>query len=329
MPLFIDIMPISKNADPNLTVCTLVYDGLCSFEYGICAEVFGLERPEMERWYDYSVCALDRKPMRTLGGLALSAPSNLNRIRNAGTVLIPGWRGSSEPPQKLLDALVDAYNNGARLLSICSGVFVLAATGLLAGKQATTHWRYCEILQEKFPDINVQPDVLYVDEGQILTSAGSAAGLDLCLHLVRRDWGSKIANSVARRLVLPAHREGGQVQYIERPVEDGNSALASVMDWARGHLDEPLDIDRLADRAGMSIRTLSRRFQSITGLSPGAWVQAERVNYARDLLEQSSQSVEQIAMASGFNSANALRHHFRQRLGTSPNQYRKLFLGQQ
>jgi AraC family transcriptional regulator, transcriptional activator FtrA len=264
--------------------------------------------------------------MRSVGGLKLSAPRNLDALADAGTILIPGWRGNSEkPPADFLAALVRAHARGARLLSICSGVFVLAATGLLSGLRATTHWRYCQELRDAYPDIDVQSDVLYVDEGRILTSAGSAAGLDLCLHLVHRDWGPGIANSVAKRLVIPAHRDGGQAQFIERPVQKDGHTLSSVLDWARAHLDEPLDIDRLADRAGMSIRTLSRQFQMLTGYSPGAWVQAERVRFARSLLEQSSQPVEQIATASGFSSANALRHHFRRHTGTSPQQYRRQF----
>ena len=326
MPIYIDIMPILNSPPKNTKVCTLIYDGLCAFEYGICAEVFGLDRPEFDNWYTYTACAIEDGPIRSVGGLELSIPKNLRMLENAGTILIPGWRGSSEPPPPdLIKALVRAHKRGARLLSICSGVFVLAATGLLSGLKATTHWRYCDALQKTYPDINVQPDVLYVDEGQLLTSAGSAAGLDLCLHLVRRDWGPTIANTVAKRLVLPAHREGGQVQYIERPVADSPNKLSTVLDWARGHLDEPLDIDRLADRAGMSVRTLSRRFQSTTGLSPGAWVQTERINLAKELLEQSGQSIEHIAVLSGFNSANALRHQFRQRIGISPQQYRSHF----
>lgn len=326
MPIYIDIMPKLKMPPKNTKVCAIIYDGLCAFEYGICAEVFGLDRPEFENWYDYSAIAIEDRPMRSIGGLEISAPVNLKILESAGTILIPGWRGNSEPPPPdLIKALVRAHKRGARLLSICSGVFVLAATGLLNGRKATTHWRYCDALQTAYPDIDVQPDVLYVDEGQILTSAGSAAGLDLCLHLVRRDWGSKIANTVAKRLVLPAHREGGQVQYIERPVAEPSNSLSPVLDWARAHLDEPLDLERLADRAGMSIRTLSRRFKSVTGLSPGSWVQQERARLAADLLEQSDLSVEQIAFASGFNSANALRYQFRDWIGTSPQNYRSHF----
>ncbi|NQW01530.1 MAG: transcriptional regulator FtrA [Rhodospirillales bacterium] len=319
-------MPYTQIQPLNSKVCVIIYDGLCTFEYGICAEVFGLERPEFEAWYSYSVCAIDDRPLRTTGGLEISAPRNLAALEDAGTILIPGWRSQAEkPPADFLDALVRAHGRGARLLSICSGVFVLAAAGLLAGRRATTHWRYCDALQTAYPEIDVQPDVLYVDEGQILTSAGSAAGLDLCLHLVRRDWGPGIANRVAKRLVIAAHREGGQAQFIDRPVPAQTNSLSFVLEWARAHLDEHIDIERLADRAGMSVRTLSRRFHSATGYSPGVWVQMERLRFARALLEQTGQSIEQVATTAGFSSANALRHQFRQHVGASPQQYRLQF----
>ncbi len=326
MPLFIDIMPKVKSTPLNTKVCALIYDGLCSFEFGICTEIFGLPRPEFDNWYDYRVCSIDEGPVTTLGGLEITASCDTNLIETADTILIPGWRGASvQPPEPLLEMLVRAHDRGARLLSICSGVFVLAAAGLLSGRQATTHWRYCDTLKDKYPEIDVVPDVLYIDEGQILTSAGSAAGLDLCLHLVRRDWGAAIANRVAKRLVIPTHRDGGQAQFIDHLVVSENNALSKLLDWIRTHIDEPLDIDRLADRAGMSKRTLSRRFKSMTGLSPGAWVQNERVRFACDLLESTDRSIEQIATRAGFNSANALRHHFREVLGTTPQLYRSHF----
>ena len=326
LPYTIDIMPNSARPPKNTKVCAVIYDGLCSFEYGICVEIFGLPRPELESWYRFSVCAIDPGPIRSLGGLEIKAPTDLGALEQAGTIIVPGWRGGDEPPPpEFLQALIRAHERGARLLSICSGVFVLAATGLLDGRRATTHWRYCEALKKAYPRIDVVADVLYIDEGHILSSAGSAAGLDLCLHLVRRDWGAEIANRVAKRLVLPAHREGGQAQYIERPVQPTNNSLSEVLDWARARLQGELDVNRLAQQAGMSVRTLSRRFHQITGLSPGAWVQRERVNLARDLLEQTAQSVEQVATHSGFASANALRHHFRQRMGISPQLYRSQF----
>lgn len=319
-------MPSAKIQPLNTNVCILVYNGLCSFEYGICAEVFGLERPEFDHWYDYSVCAMDDGPIRSIGGLEISAPNNTGAIKNAGTIVIPGWRGSNEvPPDHILELLVQAHKRGARILSICSGVFVLAAAGLLSGRRATTHWRYCNTLKRAYPEINVVPDVLYVDDGELLTSAGSAAGLDLCLHLVRRDWGAVIANRVAKRLVIPTHREGGQAQFVDHLVVDEENSLSAVLDWARAHIDEPLDIDRLSDRAGMSARSLSRHFKRVTGSSPGAWVQKERIRFACDLLESSDQSIEQIATDTGFSSATAFRHQFRQGLGTNPKQYRSHF----
>lgn len=326
MPLLVEIMPNQKPRPLNTNVCALVYDGLCSFEFGICTEVFGLERTEFDHWYHFSVFAMDDGPLQSIGGLEFTAPRDPQTIEAADTLLIPGWRGSNEPPpDHVLELLVQAHSRGTRLLSICSGVFVLAAAGLLSGRRATTHWRYCEALAKAYPEIDVVPDVLYVDDGEILTSAGSAAGLDLCLHLVRRDWGAAIANRVAKRLVIPTHRDGGQAQFVDHLVTSEESSLSAVLDWARTHIDEPLDVDRLADRARMSSRTLSRHFKTMTGKSPGDWVQNERVRFACDLLESSDQSIEQIATASGFSSANAFRHQFRRILGTSPNQYRSHF----
>jgi AraC family transcriptional activator FtrA len=312
---------------PNRTVAVLAYDGLCTFEFGVAVEVFGLPRPEFADWYRFIVCAAEAGPLRATGGIQVTAEAGLEALEDAGTIVVPGWRDIREiPPEPLLAALRRARDRGARLVSICSGVFVLGAAGALAGRRVTTHWRYAEALAARYPDITVVPDVLYVDEGQVLTSAGSAAGLDLCLHIVRRDWGARIANQVARRLVVPPHREGGQAQFVDRPVQlEDRPRLAAVFDWARQHLAEDLPLDRLAERAGMSLRTFLRRFRDATGTTPAEWLVGERLALARDLLETTELPVERIATDCGFGSADTLRHHFRRRLATSPARYRAGF----
>ncbi|MBK1836153.1 transcriptional regulator FtrA [Azospirillum sp. YIM B02556] len=307
----------------------LAYDGLCTFEFGVAVEVFGLPRPELgPDWYRFAVAALDAGPLRAMGGIRIEADGGLDLLDQADVIVVPGWRGASEPvPDPLIDALRLAEARGARILSICSGAFVLAAAGLLSGRRATTHWRYAATLGKLYPDIRVVPDVLYVDEGNILTSAGSAAGIDLCLHLVRRDFGPEAANSVARRLVVQPHREGGQAQFIETPVPVAREGarLAPLLDHLRQTLSENHSLSSMASRAGMSLRTFLRRFQSMTGTTPGDWLLMERLSRARDLLECSSLPVEEVATRVGFGSAATLRHHFRLRLGLSPANYRARF----
>lgn len=310
-------------------VAVLAYDGLCTFEFGIAVEVFGLPRPEMGAgWYSCAVAACDSGPLRATGGVRLVADGGLEVLDGAGTVIVPGWRGADTPvPAGLVAALRRAHGAGARLVSICSGVFVLAATGLLDGRRATTHWRYATRLAEAHPAIRFAPDVLYVDEGDVLTSAGSAAGIDLCLHIVRADHGAGAANRVARRLVVPAHREGGQAQYVERPVppEREGARLGPLLDRIRAGLNQAWSVDAMAGAAGMSRRTFLRRFQETTGQAPGDWLTAERLARARELLETTDLSVEDVTTACGFGSADTLRHHFRTRLGTSPAEYRRRF----
>jgi AraC family transcriptional activator FtrA len=306
----------------------LVYDGLCTFEYGIAVEVFGLPRPEIgPGWYRFVTCAIDAGPMKATGGLRFQADAGLEALHEADTIIIAGWKGSDVlPPDSLIVALRKAHARGARLMSICSGIFVLAATGLLANRHVTTHWRYAESLKARYPGLIFNPDVLYIDEGQILTSAGSAAGLDLALHLVRRDYGSAIANQVARRLVLPTHRNGGQRQYIEKPVPAREqSRLSSLIDHMRERLAHPFTIRELAGMAVMSERTFVRRFQEATGITPGAWLIQVRVERARELLELPGASNEEIAQSSGFGSPATMRLHFRRQLRISPTDYRRQF----
>jgi AraC family transcriptional activator FtrA len=266
--------------------------------------------------------------LRTFGGVRLACDGGADLIERAGTIVLPGWRGADAPvPDSLISALRIAYGRGARVLSICSGVFVLASAGLLTGRRATTHWRYADILKARYPDVEVLPDVLYVDEGAILTSAGSAAGIDLCLHLVRRDFGTEAANKVARRLVVPPHRDGGQAQFVERavPVPYERARLGPLLDRMRQEPQGDFSIAALAREAGMSSRTFLRRFEAATGMTPAKWLLDERLAKARDLLETSAFSIETIAMLSGFGMAATLRHHFRRRYSTTPVVYRSMF----
>jgi AraC family transcriptional activator FtrA len=328
-------MPISQAARKpiNPLVVALVYDGLCAFEFACAAEVFGLKRPEFgPDWYRFETCAVASRQVHGQYGLRMTASSGLDRLARAGTVVIPGWEGIDVPvPTVLLEALRKAHARGARLLSICSGSFVLAATGLLDGRRATTHWRYADAFRRRFPQVEVDPKVLYVDEGSILTSAGSAAGLDLCLHLVRRDWGPGIANHVARRLVIPPHRDGGQAQFLERPVDpkearhQNRESLAALLDKIHRRLAEPWRVSQLARHAAMSERTFVRRFRAATGTSPGDWITQARVDRARELLESTALSLDHIAERCGLGTPATLRHHFRKKLGVSPALYRRRF----
>ena len=311
-------------------VAILAYDGLCTFEFGIAVEIFGLPRPEFDfPWYEHRIVAVDHGPMRAMGGIQVLADGGMEMLADARTIIIPGWRDrGAAVPVELIATLRQAHARGARLLSICSGVFVLAATGLLDGHGATTHWRYTSELAERFPGILVDPDVLYVDSGQLITSAGSAAGIDACLHLVARDFGTQVANSVARRLVMSPQRSGGQAQFIPTPVSPApRSDLSRVMQWARERLHEPLEVRDLASEAAMSERTFLRRFTETSGQSPKTWLQHERLGRARELLESSDQNTEQIAERCGYRSVESFRVAFRTVVGVPPSVYRERFGG--
>jgi AraC family transcriptional regulator, transcriptional activator FtrA len=309
-------------------VAVLAYDGLCTFEFGIAIEVFGLPRPEFDfPWYRFAVVAAEGKRARAMGGIVVEASLGLDQLSKASTIIVPGWRDKNErPPQALLDAISKASARGARCLSICSGVFVLAAAGLLTGRRATTHWRHMPELIKIYPDIQIEEDVLYVDEGNVITSAGSAAGIDACLHLVRRDFGSKVANAVARRLVMPPHREGGQAQYVVAPMQvRSGRTVAEAMDWARKHLSEAIDIGVLAKIAAMSERTFQRQFRAAVGLSPKLWLQRERMFRAQELLETTEHSLNEIATQCGYESLETFRVAFKRTIGTAPAAYRTRF----
>lgn len=304
-------------------VCILSYNNLCVFEYGIALEVFALPRPEFKQWYDCQIVAANQGSIEGLGGVTVNANSDLSLLTQASLIVVPGW--NAEVSEELKDALISANKNGARIATICSGVFLPAACGLLSGKQATTHWRYTDKLQQLYPEIKVVPEVLYIDEGDILTSAGSAAGIDLCLHIVRNDFGSKIANAVARRLVLPAFRQGGQAQYVPRPSPKNNDLFSPLLDEIRSRLNEPWTVTKMAAQSAMSSRTLLRRFRETTGESPLIWLTMERLNLARELLETTMLNVNEIADACGFTSAELFRHHFKRHFQLSPLRYRAQF----
>lgn len=309
-------------------VVALAYDRLCTFEFGCTVELFALERPELGvDWYDFAVCAIEPGPIRAAGGITVQAPYAPELLALADTIVIPGWRDADEaPPPALLDLLRAAHARGARLCSICSGVFVLAAAGVLDGQRATTHWRYAERLAQRHPRIRVEPDLLYVDNGQVITAAGSAAGLDMLLHLVRRDYGARVGNMVAQRLVIAPHREGGQAQFVPRPVAPSEGGrLSRLLDWLRGNLALPHTVAAMAERAAMSPRTLQRQFQQATGLGPVDWLIRERIALVKELLEAPEVPLAQVAERSGFGSMESLRHHFRRVAGTSPGAYRRRF----
>jgi AraC family transcriptional activator FtrA len=302
----------------------LAYDGVNTFELGLAVEVFGMAAD----WYRVVVCAeRPGQPLTANNRLKIIADAGMGTLARADTIIVPGSHEIVEsPPATLLDALRRAHRRGARVASICAGAFILAAAGLLDGRRATAHWAHTEALSSRYPRVHVDANVLYVDDGNIMSSAGRAAGLDLCLHIVRRDHGAEIANHVARRLVIAPHREGGQAQYIPQPVpKTEGDALASVLAWAQRHLDRDLTIANLASRARMSRRTFIRRFEDATGMSPGEWVVQARLSRARGLLEATRIPIEGIATETGFGSADAMRHHFRMRLGTSPVNYRAAF----
>jgi AraC family transcriptional activator FtrA len=309
-------------------VVALLYDGLCTFEFGIVAEVFGLARPEMgPGWYRFASCAIEPGPLRAHGGFSILPDGGPELIDRADLIVAPGWKGADVPaPVDLLEQLRSAYARGARLASICSGAFVLAATGLLDGAVATTHWRYADALRRRFPQIEVDETSLYRESEGIFTSAGSAAGIDLMIEIVRRDFGPAAANSVARRIVMPAHRSGGQAQFLERPVRiRPDSEVAPVLDRIRLALHQPWTIDQMAREARMSKRTLERRFFEATGSSPGEWLIDERIEAAKQILCSSARPIEEVAEAVGIGSAHALRHHFRRRVKLSPSEYRQSF----
>lgn len=309
-------------------VVAVAYDRLSTFEFGCTAEVFALDRPELDvSWYRFDVCSADSGELKATGGINFLAKKGLRRLDQADTIVIPGWRGPNAPPSEaLVRKIRNAYNRGARICSICSGAFVLAEAGVLDGRRATTHWRYVDEFAARFPKIRVEPQALYVDEGQILTSAGSAAGLDMLLHMVRTDYGAGVANSVAQRLVIPPHRDGGQAQFLPRPLpSDGRGRLGRVMQHAQTRLATRHTIASLARIASMSPRTLQRQFLDTVGMSPLEWLTRQRIGLAKDLLETTDATLSTIATQTGLGSVESFRRHFKRLAGTAPSAYRARF----
>lgn len=316
---------------PQSTVAVVAYHQISPFHLAVPCMVFGedLARLGAPR-YELMVCAAEPGPLQTMAGFSIDAPYGLERLDDADTIIVPAWRDPAErPPQALLDALRAAHARGARIVGLCLGAFVLAEAGLLDSRSASTHWVWMEDFAERYPHVLLKRDVLYVDDGDIITSAGTAAAIDCCLYLLRRDHGAEVANRVARRMVVAPHRHGGQAQYIEQPVPkvDHTDRLNSTLEWVLAHLREPLCVDALADRAAMSRRTFTRRFKRTTGTSVTQWLLSQRLAYAQRLLETTDQSVDRIAESSGFGSTVSLRQHFAAAFATSPATYRRTFRG--
>ncbi len=310
-------------------VAVAVANGVAAFELGVVCEVFGYDRTaDGFPGYDFAVCAVEPTPLRCDSGFTIDTPHGIERLAEADLVVIPAWRDIDDPPpEALLEAIRAAVARGARVMSVCTGAFVLAAAGVLEGRRATTHWRHAAELAERYPCLTVDAGVLYVEDGPVLTSAGSAAGIDLCLHIVRTEHGAGVANALARRLVVPPHRDGGQAQYVETPMRRHRRGdeLSEVMDWALAHLDEPLGVGDLAAHALMSQRTFARRFRTVAGTTPHRWLLLQRLHRAQELLEQGGLSMEEVARLSGFGSPVTLRQQFQRWRGTSPQSYRRTF----
>ncbi|MEV0664511.1 GlxA family transcriptional regulator [Actinomadura luteofluorescens] len=308
-------------------VAALVRPPQSTFELGCTAQMFGIERAGLPVRYTFGVCTERPGPVATLAGYDMLVTDGLDALDAADTVVVPGWLPAERPPSAtVVQALRRAHSRGARVVSICSGAFALAHAGLLDGRKATTHWALADELAEGFPHIEVDPDVLYVDHGDVATSAGAGAGIDLCMHLIRTDQGARYAAHVARTMVMPPHREGGQLQYSAPPHPTQiDGTLAPLLDWIAERLGEPVTIESMAAHAGVSTRTLARRFAGQLGTSPGQWLLTRRIAAARDLLESSDLPLDAIARRVGLSSATNLRRRFLTTVGTTPGAYRRTF----
>jgi transcriptional regulator GlxA family with amidase domain len=330
-------------------IAVVVVNGFLPFEFGTVCEVFGVDRSDdgLPR-YDFAVVAGEPPPLRTLD-FTMHPSHGLERLAEADLIALPAvsderFRPPAQPaipaldgcapapahrfPEDLLEALRRAVDRGARVLSVCSGAFILGEAGLLDDRRCTTHWRNAAELARRYPNAKVDPDVLYVDDDPVITSAGTAAGIDACLYLVRKEQGSRVANGIARRMVVPPHRDGGQAQYVVQPIAPScDGSLRDLLEWLLAHLDQPFTVRQLAARANMSERTFARRFVTDTGTTPQRWLTGQRILLAQQLLEETDETVDAIADRAGFGNATALRHHFRIWRGTTPNAYRHLFRG--
>jgi len=312
-------------------VAVISFGGISPFHLSVPCLVFGEERAEAGApRFDTCVCSWEPGALDTRAGFRIEVPRGLDALAGADIVVVPSWHDDLRPaPTVLLHALRDAQARGAVIVGLCLGAFVLAEAGLLDGRPATTHWRFAARLAERYPQVRLNADVLYVDDGGVMTSAGTAAGLDCCLHLLRRLCGAEVANGAARRMVVAPHRQGNQAQFIAQPVRTvvQGDRLSELLDWVRLHLDEPHTLDALALRARMSRRTFTRRFREATGTTVGKWLQTQRLALAQQLLETPRRSIEHVAAEAGFGSALSMRQHFAAALDTSPSVYRREFQG--
>ena len=311
------------------TIAVVAFDGISPFHLSVPCMVFGEDRTETGApRFRMRVCAPEPGPLQTNAGFELVVPHGLEAIRRAQIVVVPSWRDDGRPaPPALIRALHAAHRRGATVVGLCLGAFVLAEAGLLDGRPATTHWNLAAVFAKQYPKVMLQPEVLYVDDGDVLTSAGTAAGIDCCLHLLRVRYGAETANRAARRMVVAPHRQGGQAQYIQQPVPATaeRDRLAPLLEWLGKHLDVPHELDNLARRALMSRRTFTRRFRESTGTTVGQWIQNQRLALAQRLLETTDHPVERVATGAGFGSAVSLRKHFTSAFKVSPTVYRRQF----
>jgi AraC family transcriptional activator FtrA len=306
-------------------VAILAFDHIATFELACAIEIFALPRPEYDNWYQAEVVCFEKGPLKATGEIAISAKS-IQSLDGYQTLVIPSWDTQNNHVRLDLAERVNAFSErGGRIVSFCSGAFLLAQLGLLQNKRATTHWRYCEIFKQRFPLVNFVDDVLYTHDQNISCSAGSAAALDLGIDIVRQDFGHEIANQVARRLVISPHRNGGQAQYIETPVAKNTGAFSRTLDWAITHLNQPISVDDLAKQASMSRRSFDRHFKSALGVTPKAWINQQRINLAKQLLEVEDMSIEQLAHKVGYDNGITLRFNFNKYVGVAPSQYQSQF----
>jgi AraC family transcriptional regulator, transcriptional activator FtrA len=327
MPNMINKMPKFPVPKSAKRVVALLYPNLCLFEFSCVAEVFGLDRPELGHIYDFATVAIDDRTVKTQFGGTLQPSITLDEITGKDTLVIPGWCALHEKVNATLIAFLIKFNtSGGRIVTICSGAYPVACSGLLDGRALSTHWRYAAFFEEHFPAISICADKLYVDCGDVITSAGSAAGLDVCLHVIRKDYGSKIANIVARRLVIPPQREGNQAQFIDMPITVKKSnVIAPLLDYLSKNIHLTHTIAEMAQTTNMSERSFIRKFKSATGLPPKAWIIGQRMSLALQLLEENELNIEAVAEQLGFESTTAFRHHFREKFKTTPSSFREKF----
>ena len=320
--------PAERSSLPR-RIAVVAFDGIGPFQLGVPSLVFGEDRRDQGApRFEFVVCAVEPGVLRTSAGFSIDVRHGLSALRHADVVIVPTWRNLDQPPPpRLLHALREAHARGATVVGLCLGAFVVAASGLLDGRRATTHWHWAPAFAARFPAVQLDPSVLYIDEGRVVTSAGTAASLDCCLHLLRRWCGAEVANRVARRMVVAPHRRGGQAQFIDQPLPpaDADARLQDLMGWMLAHIGERHDLDTLAQRVSMSRRTFTRQFSRATGSSVVQWLTHQRLTLAGRLLEATDRPVESIAADAGFGSALSLRQHFAARFGVSPAAYRRQY----